>query len=191
MAVLLSSATITAAQDVQIVQPGAPGQATRQIDVDQAVALADTSFSPADVRFMQHMIAHHRQAVEMAALVKDRTNQEEIVAVAGRIDASQADEMEFMTTWLGQRGQPASSPAMDHAAMGHGTQVMAGMASAEDMARLAAASGGEFDRLFLELMIKHHEGALEMVKDLLEQPGAAYDPVMFEFTNDVNTDQKA
>ena len=191
MAVLLSSATITAAQDVQIVQPGAPGQATRQIDVDQAVALADTSFSPADVRFMQHMIAHHRQAVEMAALVKDRTNQEDIVAVAGRIDASQADEMEFMITWLGQRGQPASSPAMDHAAMGHGTQVMAGMASAEDMALLASASGGEFDRLFLELMIKHHEGALEMVKDLLEQPGAAYDPVMFEFTNDVNTDQKA
>lgn len=194
MAILLSSATITAAQDGQIVQPGAPGQATRQIDVDQAVALANTSYSPADVRFMQHMIAHHRQAVEMAALVKDRTNQEDIVAVAGRIDASQADEMEFMTTWLGDRGQPASTPAMDHARMGHGDQAetaMAGMASPEDMARLEAVSGAEFDRLFLELMIKHHEGALEMVKDLLEQPGSAYDPVMFEFTNDVNTDQKA
>ncbi|MDZ4308664.1 DUF305 domain-containing protein [Allopontixanthobacter sp.] len=191
MAVLLSSATIVAAQDAQIVQPGAPGQATRQINVDQAVALADTSYSPADVSFMQNMIAHHRQAVEMAALVKDRTNREEIVAVSGRIDASQADEMKFMTTWLGERSQPASTPAIDHASMGHGNHGMSGMASSEDMARLAAASGGDFDRLFLELMIRHHEGALEMVRDLLKQPGSAYDPVMFEFTNDVNTDQKA
>lgn len=194
MAVLLSSATITAAQDVQIVQPGAPGQASRQIDAAEAVALAETSYSPADVKFMQHMIVHHRQAVAMAALVKDRTNQEDIVAVAGRIDASQADEMEFMTTWLGERGQPSTAPAMDHAGMDHGNHAMtamAGMASPQDMARLAAASGGDFDRLFLELMIKHHEGALEMVEDLLEQPGSAYDPVMFEFTNDVNTDQEA
>ena len=107
MAVLLSSASIAAAQDARIVQPGAPGQVTRQISADQAVALANSSYSPADVMFMQHMIVHHRQAVEMAALVADRTNREEVVALAGRIDASQADEMEFMTKWLADRGQPA------------------------------------------------------------------------------------
>ena len=192
MAILLSSASVVTAQDVQIVQPGAPGQVTRQISADQAVALANASYSPADVMFMQHMIIHHRQAVEMAALVKDRTNREELVALAGRIDASQADEMEFMTKWLGDRGEPVEMKMMNHSGhSGHQAKPMSGMASADDMKRLAAAKGGDFDRLFLELMLAHHEGALTMVKDLLEQPGSAYDPLMFEFTNDVTTDQTA
>lgn len=192
MAILLSTASIAAAQEVQIVQPGAPGQVTRQITADQAVALAESSYSPADVMFMQHMIIHHRQAVEMAALVKDRTNREEVVAVAGRIDASQADEMEFMTKWLGDRGEQAEMKMMNHSGhAAHAMKPMAGMASPEDMQRLAAASGSDFDRLFLELMITHHDGALKMVRDLMKQPGSAYDPVMFEFTNDVDTDQKA
>ena len=192
MAILLSSASVVTAQDVQIVQPGAPGQVTRQISADQAVALANASYSPADVMFMQHMIIHHRQAVEMAALVKDRTNREELVALAGRIDASQVDEMEFMTKWLGDRGEPVEMKMMNHSGhSGHQAKPMSGMASADDMKRLAAAKGGDFDRLFLELMLAHHEGALTMVKDLLEQPGSAYDPLMFEFTNDVTTDQTA
>ncbi len=192
MAILLSTASIAAAQDAQIVQPGAPGQVTRQISADQAVALANASYSPADVRFMQHMIMHHRQAVEMAAMVKDRTNREEVVAVAGRIDASQADEMAFMTKWLGDRGEPVEMAMMNHAGhAGHQMKPMAGMASPEDMKRLAAAMGGDFDRLFLQLMITHHEGAIKMVKDLLKEPGSAYDPVMFEFTNDVDTEQTA
>ena len=192
MAVLLSSASIAAAQDARIVQPGAPGQVTRQISADQAVALANSSYSPADVMFMQHMIVHHRQAVEMAALVGDRTNREEVVALAGRIDASQADEMEFMTKWLADRGQPAEMPMMNHSGhAGHEMKPMMGMASPEDMQRLAAAKGGDFDRLFLQLMVTHHDGAVKMVKELLKQPGSAYDPVMFEFTNDVDTDQTA
>ncbi len=204
MAILLSSASVAGAQDVQIVQPGAPGQATKQISADQAVALANASYSPADVMFMQHMIVHHRQAVEMSALVKDRTNREEVVAVAGRIDASQADEMEFMSKWLSDRGEPvgalmmakmaeaAKMAKMNHSAHAdHDMKPMMGMATPEDMKRLAATKGGEFDRLFLELMIAHHDGAVKMVKELLEQPGSAYDPVMFEFTNDVNTEQTA
>ncbi len=192
MAILLSTASIVAAQDAQIVQPGAPGQVTRQISADQAVALADASYSPADVMFMQHMIVHHRQAVEMAALVADRTNREELVALAGRIDASQADEMEFMTKWLDDRGEPAVMAMMHSSDQGgHEMKPMMGMASPEDMQRLAAARGSDFDRLFLELMITHHEGAVKMVKDLQKQPGTAYDPLMFEFTNDVDTDQTA
>jgi uncharacterized protein (DUF305 family) len=191
-AILLSSASLAAAQDVQIVQPGAPGQASKQISADQAVALANTSYSPADVTFMQNMIVHHRQAVEMSALVGDRTNREELVALAGRIDASQADEMNFMAKWLSDRGESSQMAKMDHSAhAGHDMKSMMGMASPEDMQRLAAAKGGDFDRLFLELMIKHHDGAVKMVKDLLEQPGSVYDPVMFEFTSDVDTDQTA
>ena len=194
IAVLLSSASLAAAQDVQIVQPGAPGQVTRKINADQAVALANASYSPADVIFMQHMIVHHQQAVKMASLVKRRTNREEVVAVAGRIDTSQADEMEFMVKWLADRGEPVAmgkmaGTAMDHS--GHEMKAMVGMASPADMKRLAAAKGGDFDRLFLELMITHHDGAVKMVKELLKQPGSAYDPVMFEFTNDVNTEQTA
>ncbi len=192
IAVLLSSASIAAAQDARIVQPGAPGQVTRQISADQAVALANSSYSPADVMFMQHMIVHHRQAVEMAALVGNRTNREEVVALAGRIDASQADEMEFMTKWLADRGQPAEMAMMNHSGhASHEMKPMMGMASPVDMQRLAATKGGDFDRLFLQLMITHHEGAVKMVKELLTQPGSAYDPVMFEFTNDVDTDQTA
>lgn len=192
MAILLCSASVAAAQNAQIVQPGAPGQATKQISADQAVALANASYAPADVMFMQQMIVHHRQAVAMSALVKGRTNREEVVAVAGRIDASQADEMEFMSKWLSDRREPVEMAKMDHSAhAGHDMKAMMGMASPEDIKRLAAANGSDFDQLFLELMIKHHDGAVTMIKDLQKQPGSAYDPVMFEFTNDVNTDQKA
>jgi uncharacterized protein (DUF305 family) len=135
---------------------------------------------------MQNMIVHHQQAVDMAALVAERTNNPDIVAVAGRITAAQADEMTFMRQWLTAHGEP---PAMDHSA--HAGHVMKGMASAEQMAALAAARGTAFDRLFLQLMIAHHMGALQMVEDLLEQQGSAHDPVMFQFTSDVTSDQKA
>ncbi len=203
--ILLSSASLVAAQDVQIVQPGAPGQVTKALSAKEAVALANASYSPADVSFMQGMIMHHQQAVDMAALVKDRTNKEELVAVAGRIDASQADEIAFMRKWLADRDEPVSMPmmaSMDHGTMDHSTMdhskmnhsghmKMAGMASPEDMAKLAAAKGNDFDRLFLKLMIAHHEGAVTMVKDLQKEPGTAYDPVMFEFTNDVTNEQSA
>ena len=175
------------AQEVPIVQPGAPGQDARDLSADEAIDIADNSYSPDDVRFMQDMIPHHNQAVQMSALVPDRTNLPELRDVAGRIDASQEDEIEFMQQWLSERGESVPEPTA-HSAM-HMSHEMAGMASPEDMARLAELEGTEFDRLFLTLMIDHHEGAVTMVEDLLEQPGSAYDPVLYQFVTDIQNDQ--
>ncbi len=189
LAVLAAALLIPAmaVADTPIIQPGAPGEAARELTADEAIAIASTSYSPADARFMQDMIPHHHQALEMAALVADRTNRQELIDVAGRIDRSQKDEIEFMQAWLRERGERVPEPTA-HDAM-HTTHKMAGMATPEQMAELAASKGTDFDRLFLELMITHHEGAVTMVEKLLEQPGAAYDPVLFEFVNDVTNSQ--
>ncbi len=185
-ALLLGTSSLAFAQSVLIIQPGAPGTESRVLTADEATRLAGTTYSPADVSFMQGMIVHHQQAVEMSKLVAERTNREEIVAIAGRIEASQADEITFMQEWLTSRSQPVgmTGPHAHHAHM-----MMSGMASPEQMAELAAAEGVEFDRLFLTLMIAHHEGAVEMVEDLLEQPGSAADPVLFNFVGEIENDQ--
>ena len=172
-----------------ILKPGPPGGSVRELSAEEAIEIADTRYSPADVQFMQDMIPHHHQALEMAELVSDRTNRPELLDVAGRINVSQQDEIEFIQQWLRDRGERSPSPG-DHDAM-HTSQRMAGMAAPQQMADLAAAEGTAFDRLFLQLMITHHEGAVTMVEALLEQPGAAYDPALFEFTNDVTNDQTA
>ena len=185
--ILVGYAGLATAQDVPIVQPGAPGQDGRDLSAEEAIEIAGNSYSPDDVKFMQDMIPHHNQAVQMAELVSDRTNNQELRDVAGRIDASQVDEIDFMDGWLSDRGE-AVPETTAHSAM-HMSHVMAGMASPEDMARLAELEGTEFDRLFLTLMIAHHEGAVTMVEELLEQPGSAYDPVLFQFVNDVTNDQ--
>ncbi len=187
--IMLGCAGIAVAQEAPIVQPGAPGEAARELTAEEAVDIAFTSHSPDDVRFMQDMIPHHYQAVEMSALVAERTNRQEIIDLAGRIDASQADEIAFMRGWLRERGESAPEPT-DHHSM-HVSHEMAGMVTVEQMAQLAAAKGTDFDRLFLELMTPHHEGAVTMVEDLQEKPGSAYDPVLFEFTNDIVNDQTA
>jgi uncharacterized protein (DUF305 family) len=186
---LLALAAAGQAQQVPIIQPGAPGETPQEISAEQALEIADTGFSKADAQFMQDMIPHHNQAVQMSALVADRTNRPEIVDVAGRIDVSQADEIEFMQRWLRERGEDVPDPTA-HEAM-HTSHQMAGMASPEQMTQLAESSGTDFDRLFLQLMIPHHEGAVTMVDELLKQPGAAYDPLMFEFTTDITNDQTA
>jgi uncharacterized protein (DUF305 family) len=192
------------AQEAPIVQPGAPGQATRALSGDEASRIADNRYSADDVKFMQDMILHHAQAVEMADLVAERTNTQAVRDIAGRIDASQADEIAFMQGWLRERGQTAPNPAgghaMDHSQHGgqdhsqHGAAAhagMPGMATTEQMAAMAAASGPDFDRQFLERMIAHHEGAVKMVADLFARSGSAYDPVLFRFANDVTNEQQA
>jgi len=187
--ILLGQATVGMAQEVPIVQPGAPGDPARELSAEEAIEIANTRYSPDDITFMQDMIPHHNQAVQMAELVADRTNRRELNDVAGRIDVSQVDEIEFMQQWLRERGERVPDPTA-HDAM-HTTHKMAGMASPEQMAELAQAEGTAFDRMFLELMITHHEGAVKMVEELLEQPGSAYDPVLFQFTDDVTNDQTA
>ncbi len=185
-AALLATSAPLAAQAVPIVLPGAPGATPRVIDATEAIALSDTRFSPADVAFMQGMIVHHQQAVEMAQLVEDRTNNDAILKTSDRIEAGQKDEMDFMRTWLKDRNLEVAMQGM-----GHAHHTMKGMASPEQMRELAAANGTAFDRLFLELMVAHHLGAVDMVDELHGVTGSAYDPVMYEFTNDVVTDQKA
>ena len=187
--ILFGLASVGIAQDVPIVQPGAPGDPGRELSAEEAIEIAVTRYSPDDITFMQDMIPHHNQAVQMAELVGDRTNRQELVDVAGRIDISQVDEIEFMQQWLRERGEGVPDPTA-HDAM-HTSHKMAGMASPEQLADLAQAVGTAFDRMFLELMITHHEGAVKMVEELLEQPGSAYDPVLFEFTDDVTNDQNA
>ncbi|SFO92750.1 DUF305 domain-containing protein [Qipengyuania nanhaisediminis] len=187
---LLTTSHAALAQEVPIVLPGAPGEAPRVIDREEAIALADISYSPGDVVFMQGMITHHRQAVQMAELAPDRTSNDAVSKIAAGILATQKDEIAFMTEWLEARGEAV---AMDHSMhAGHaGHSIMKGMATPAQMAELAASSGTDFDRQFLRLMIEHHKGALTMVKTLHEAPGSAYEPVMFEFTNDVVSDQQA
>ncbi|MEC8350501.1 MAG: DUF305 domain-containing protein [Pseudomonadota bacterium] len=182
------------ANDVPILQPGLPGEGARLLTAEEAVKITDTSYSPDDVAFMQGMIPHHKQALEMAVLVAQRTNRPELGDIAGRIKASQSDEIEFMQSWLTDRGEAAGSMAMSAQHSSHGTDgtmhsTMKGMASPEQMAQLAASESTAFDRLFLQLMIAHHEGAVEMVEHLLDQPGSAYDPVLYEFVGDVKNDQ--
>ena len=189
-AMLLGGSSLAMAQTAPIVQPGAPGQASKTLTADQATELAKASFTEADVRFMQMMIVHHQQAVDMSELVEARTNNEEVRAASGRILASQADEIAFMTEWLADRGQPmrmahSGTHGPDHAE--HMT--MMGMASPDQMATLAAAEGTDFDRMFLTLMIAHHEGAVDMVEELLNQPGTAADPILYRFVTDVDNEQ--
>lgn len=198
IAATIVTAMPATAQQVSIVQPGAPGSAGNVITAQQAAKIADTRFVQADIDFMQGMIHHHQQAVEMAALAPSRTKNKDLLTMANRISASQEDEMKFMRDWLSARGAPATAPmagmnhgAMDHSAMMHGAISMKGMASPQQMAALAASSGTDFDRLFIQLMTDHHAGAVTMVDDLLDQPGAAYDPVLYQFTSDVTNEQTA
>ena len=180
------------AQQVPIVLPGAPGQPSQTISAAQASKIVGNRFIPADVDFLQAMIPHHRQALDMSKLVAARTNSKEANAAATRILKSQGDEIRFMENWLRQRGQPLAMDHAMHAGMTMGDHAdMQGMASPADMARLAGLKGADFERLFYTLMIKHHEGALAMIDGLLKLPGAAYDPTLYEFISDARTDQKA
>lgn len=185
MLVVASVGASAAAQAPRIVRPGAPGEPTREISVAEATDTSGVRHRPADTRFMQGMIGHHAQALEMVALVDGRSRSEDLKRLALRIDVSQRDEMQMMREWLERRGEPLPDPHAHHQAHGQ----MPGMLTGEQMARLAAATGPAFDRLFLEGMIQHHTGALTMVKDLYATPGAGQEPEMFDFAADVEADQ--
>jgi len=161
--------------------------------VGAAAEKADTTrkYTQADVRFMQTMIGHHAQALDMAALVPTRTQRSAMKLLAERIDVSQRDEIALMKRWLDRRGETVpAADAHHHAVMGHG-QVMPGMLTQQQMDALAKAKGAAFDRLFLESMIRHHEGAIEMVEALLASPGSGQEPELFMFVSDVSADQTA
>ncbi len=178
------SAACQSTPQAPIVRPGVPGQPSRNVTAAEAADLSRVGYTPADVEFMQGMIAHHGQAVEMTELLKTRTENEDMRRMAQRIDLSQADEIAMMREWLQARGQAVPD---EHA---HHTHMMPGMLTPEQMQRLADARGPAFDRLFLEGMIAHHQGALAMVADLLARPGAGQASDVFEFVSDVEADQR-
>jgi uncharacterized protein (DUF305 family) len=171
----------------QIIQPGAPGEASQVISVQKAVDLSQVQFTPADVTFMQGMIGHHAQALEMTALLVTRTASDDMRKLAQRIDVSQADEIKMMQEWLKGRRQEVPN---EHAHHAHGAKLMPGMLTPEEMGRLAEAKGADFDRLFLDYMIKHHAGALVMVQELFSAPGAGQESEIFAFASDVDADQR-
>lgn len=171
----------------RIVQPGAPGEAPRTLEPSE-VPNASLPWTEADVRFMQGMIPHHAQALDMAALVADRTESEDIRLLARRIEISQKDEIAMMRLWLESRGREAPGEHAHHTMGDHA--LMPGMLTAADMAALTAARGPGFDRVFLEHMIRHHQGALTMVATLFASPGAGQESETYLFASHVAADQQ-
>lgn len=179
-----------------IVQPGAPGQATRTLPASTRGVLPPSS--PKNVEFMQGMIMHHAQAVEMTALIESRTTNKDLRLLGARISHSQAEEIKFMKHWLEARGESTEMPTMKMSGMdmpgmdmSNQPMLMPGMLTPKQMAALRNAKGKEFDRLFLSGMIQHHGGALVMVKDLFDTAGAGQDAVLFNFATDIDSGQRA
>lgn len=181
---------ITQVTAAPILQPGPPGMPSIELSPDAAALVSHTGFSVEDIRFVQDMIVHHQQAIDMAEMVSERTNQQPFLDVAGRIEASQKDEIEFMQSWLSERDQSlaAQSNAHDHDQMLHHKTM--GMASPDQMLALASSSSTHFESRFLTLMITHHEGALKMAKSLLKLSGSASDPILYQFITDLKNEQE-
>ena len=171
--------------EAPIIQPGAPGENSKVLDPSIASNIAGAGYVDADVNFLKGMIIHHQQAMFMSRLAKKRTNNKTIIDLANRIDVSQDDEINFMESWLKSRKE--IMPKMSH---DHDMQMeMAGMATPQQLTSLENSESTDFDRLFLQLMIAHHDGALEMVEELKKYPGSANDPLLSEFVSDLVNDQ--
>ena len=184
-----------------VVQPGAPGKPSKTLPSSTRATLLQPS--QADVEFMQGMIMHHAQAIEMTALISSHTENKDLRSLGARISSSQSDEIKFMKRWLATRGEPISMPMpdtpdpkmpdmdqhMDHPE--HSMALMPGMLTPKQMDALREAEGAEFDHLFLTGMIQHHNGALIMVKDLFDTPGAGQDAELFNFATDADNTQRA
>ncbi len=188
------AAEAQAQQPAAIVQPGAPGQPSKMLS-ESTVRIPPRAPFAADVEFMQGMIMHHSQAVDMVALLRTRGRSPALKSFGEKISISQTDEIGFMKRWLEDRGQ-ATSMQMDHshmsaAQMKNMNMLMPGMLTPAQMSALAKARGAQFDHLFLTGMIQHHGGALTMVDDLFKTPGAAQDPVLFDFATDIDNTQSA
>jgi uncharacterized protein (DUF305 family) len=159
-------------------------------------ARADSARLPyveADIRFMSGMISHHAQAIAMAKWAPTRGASPAIIRLTGRIINAQQDEIQLMQTWLRDRKQPVPEAdpkgmKMQMGGMTH-TMLMPGMLTEAQMKELEAARGPEFDRLFLVYMIQHHKGAVSMVQELFNSPGAGQDLTVFKFASDVSVDQ--
>ena len=171
------------------ISPGAPGQPSRVMTEDEIKDTSALPYNAADVHFMSGMIAHHAQALEMTALVTDRTNRKDLHMLAKRIDISQTSEINLMQKWLRDRNEMVPAATSKHMMDGK-PMLMPGIVSESDMAMLTEADGDDFYGQFLTLMIGHHVGAIKMVDELLSTPGAAQDTYVFRFATDVDVDQR-
>ncbi len=177
------------AQQPHVVQPGAPGQPSKVLPPSTRPAAPQRS--AADVEFMQGMIMHHNQAVEMTALIPSRTENKQVRLLGAKISSSQTDEMQFMKRWLHARGEPVGMTMPDMPGMEMPMPSMPGMLTPTQMQALRGARGAQFDRLFLQGMIQHHNGALVMVNDLFAKRGAGQDADLFNFATDADNTQRA
>lgn len=155
---------------------------------------ARTRFTEADVRFMTGMIAHHAQALVMAALVPERTAQASLRTLAARIANAQRDEIATMQRWLEERNRPVPEvriveTELEIRGAGRDATHIPGMLTDEQLRELENATGREFDRLFLRYMIHHHRGAVTMVQELFATDGAAQDEAAFRLASDIQVDQ--
>jgi uncharacterized protein (DUF305 family) len=187
-----------------VVQPGAPGAPSKTLPPSTRGSLP--ALSAADVDFMQGMIVHHAQAVEMTAMIPSHTRNEGLRSLGARISSSQSDEIKFMKRWLAARGEPIStgmakmpgmdvshetSPETSDEVAREGMALMPGMLTPQQMEALRKAKGPKFDHLFLVGMIQHHNGALTMVNDLFDTAGAGQDAELFNFATDADNTQRA
>jgi uncharacterized protein (DUF305 family) len=174
-----------------VVQPGAPGQPSKTLPASTRATLPRPSH--AEIEFMQGMIMHHSQAVEMTALIASRTQNKDLRSLGARISSSQSDEIKFMQRWLTGWGEPISMPMSGMQGMnmsGQSMALMPGMLTPKQMDALRNAKGAEFDRQFLTGMIQHHNGALIMVNDLFNTAGAGQNADVFDFATDADNTQR-
>ncbi|GIF98163.1 DUF305 domain-containing protein [Catellatospora citrea] len=177
---------VEAGPTLRVVQPGAPGQSARTLSPEDVARLSAPPHNAADTEFMRRMIPHHGQALEMTALVAGRSQSPEISQLAARIKISQQDEIALMEQWLTSRREALPAPHANH--VGHG-ELMPGMLDQTDLTRLAQAKGPAFDRLFLDYMIRHHQGAVTMVEQLY-QAGGGIEPSSDRLAREVSADQQ-
>jgi uncharacterized protein (DUF305 family) len=170
-----------------VVQLGAPGESNTTLSPEEAEAIDDPAYTAADVAFVQGMIPHHQQALEMTALVGDRADDPDLTTIAERIEVSQVAEIEQLEGWLTARGESVSGI---HAGHGDGEHGMPGMLTPQEMTRLERASGRRFDELFLLGMIRHHEGAVLMVESLLTEGEGGQESEVFQLARHIGSDQQ-
>lgn len=170
-----------------VVQLGAPGEPNTTLSPEEAESVEGPTYTEADVAFVQGMIPHHQQALEMTALVGQRADDPSLAAMAERIEVTQVAEIEQLEGWLTGRGESVSGMHAGHADGDHG---MPGMLTPQQMAQLERASGPRFDRLFLLGMIRHHEGAVAMVEGLLAEGEGGQESEVFQLASHIGTDQQ-
>lgn len=174
-----------AAPEAPVVQLGGPGEEGRTLSPDEVEGIEAPTFTDADVAFVHAMIPHHQQALELTAMVEGRTASDDVPLMAERIEASQGDELGQLERWLTDRGQP-----LEVEGGGHGDHaMMPGMLTDAELAELRAATGPAFDRLWTEAMLRHHEGAVRMVEELLSTGNAAVESETWQLVSHIQSDQ--